>query len=66
VGDDLVDLPLLCRVGFSIGVSDAVKEVKEAVDYVTLLPGGKGAVREVCELLLKSQKKWKKCLEQSF
>ena len=64
MGDDLIDLPLLYRVGFAIGVSDAVKEVKKAVDYVTRLPGGKGAVREVCELLLTSQKKWRRCLEQ--
>ena len=64
MGDDLIDLPLLCRVGFAVGVSNAVKEVKKAVDYVTRLPGGKGAVREVCELLLKSQKKWKRCVEE--
>jgi 3-deoxy-D-manno-octulosonate 8-phosphate phosphatase (KDO 8-P phosphatase) len=64
VGDDLIDLPLLNRVGFAVGVSDAVKEVRKAVDYVTRLPGGKGAVREVCELVLKSQKKWKRCFKQ--
>jgi len=64
MGDDLIDLPLLYRVGFAIGVADAVKEVKKAVDYVTKVPGGKGAVREVCELVLKSQGKWKTCFEQ--
>jgi len=58
VGDDVVDLPLLSRVGFAIGVSDGVKEVKKVAHYVTKSPGGKGAVREVCELILKSQKKW--------
>ncbi|HPD60334.1 MAG TPA: HAD-IIIA family hydrolase [Thermodesulfobacteriota bacterium] len=63
MGDDLIDLPLLYRVGFAIGVSDAAREIKNAVDYVTKLPGGKGAVREVCELILKSQKKWKRCLK---
>ena len=64
IGDDLIDLPLLSRVGFAVGVSDAVKEVKKAADYVTRLPGGKGAVREVCELLLQSQKKWNKYVKQ--
>ena len=55
IGDDLIDLSLLSRVGFSVGVSDGVDAVKEAADYVTQLPGGKGAVREVCEIILKSQ-----------
>jgi len=58
IGDDLVDLPLLSNVGFSVAVSDAVDEVKENVDYVTKQRGGNGAVREVCELLLKAQGKW--------
>jgi 3-deoxy-D-manno-octulosonate 8-phosphate phosphatase (KDO 8-P phosphatase) len=60
IGDDLIDLPLLARVGFSVAVADASEEVKAAADYVTRLPGGKGAVREVCELILKAQGKWKK------
>lgn len=64
IGDDLIDLPLLSRVGFSISVADAMEEVKESVDYVTQLPGGKGAVRELCDLILKSQGKWEKCLKQ--
>lgn len=62
IGDDLVDLPLLSRVGFAVGVADAAEEVKESVDYVTRHTGGKGAVREVCELILKSQEKWEKLL----
>ena len=59
VGDDLVDIPVLRRVGFSAAVSDAIPEVKEIVDYVTDKKGGEGAVREICELLLKGQDKWK-------
>ena len=59
VGDDLVDIPVLRRVGFSAAVSDAIEEVKEIVDYVTDKKGGEGAVREICELLLKGQDKWK-------
>lgn len=58
VGDDLVDIPVLRRVGFAATVADAVAEVKEFVDYITVRPGGRGAVRELCELILKTQDKW--------
>ncbi|MBN2468329.1 MAG: HAD family hydrolase [Deltaproteobacteria bacterium] len=58
VGDDLVDVPLLAKVGFSVGVSNAVEEVRKRVDYVTTRKGGRGAVREVCDLILQSQDKW--------
>lgn len=58
VGDDLVDLCLLKKVGFPIAVSNAAAEIKEAAFYVTAKQGGRGAVREVAELLLKSQGKW--------
>ena len=64
VGDDLVDIPVLKKVGFSAAVPDAVPEVKEIVDYVTSKNGGEGAVREICELLLKAQNKWKKVTEK--
>ena len=52
VGDDLIDLPLLKRVGFSVGVANAVDAVKDAVDWVTERKGGEGAVREVADLIL--------------
>lgn len=58
VGDDIVDLPVMRRCGLSISVADAHEELKGSVDYVTLMPGGRGAVREVCELILKAQGKW--------
>jgi len=58
VGDDLVDLPLLARVGLAVAVADAAPEVRAAAHWVTTLPGGRGAVREVCDLLLKAQGKW--------
>ncbi|MBM2837592.1 MAG: phenylphosphate carboxylase subunit delta, partial [Deltaproteobacteria bacterium] len=58
VGDDLVDLPVMRRSGLSISVADASEELKGCVDYVTERPGGRGAVREVCELILKAQGKW--------
>jgi 3-deoxy-D-manno-octulosonate 8-phosphate phosphatase (KDO 8-P phosphatase) len=58
VGDDLVDLALLGRVGLAVAVADAVPEVLAAAHWVTSLPGGHGAVREVCDLLLKAQGQW--------
>ncbi len=58
VGDDLVDLPVLKRVGFAAVVADSVDEIKPFADYITEREGGKGAVREIVELILKSQEKW--------
>src|SRR3989344_1044709 len=58
IGDELVDVPLLRRVGFAVAVSDSVRDVKRYADYVILKNGGKGAVREVCELILNVQGKW--------
>jgi 3-deoxy-D-manno-octulosonate 8-phosphate phosphatase (KDO 8-P phosphatase) len=58
VGDDLVDLPVLRRVGFAVTVADGVEELRGRVDYVTRRPGGLGAVREVCDLLLKEAGCW--------
>jgi 3-deoxy-D-manno-octulosonate 8-phosphate phosphatase (KDO 8-P phosphatase) len=62
VGDDLPDLPLLQRVGLAVAVGDAVVEVKRAAHYITTVAGGHGAIREVVELILKSQGKWKKAI----
>ena len=58
VGDDLADLVILKRVGFAVAVANAVFEVKQAADYVTTKFGGKGAVRETVEHILKAQGKW--------
>ena len=52
MGDDWLDLPLLTRVGFSASVADGVHEVRQVVDYVTSQLGGRGAVREVCDLII--------------
>ncbi|MEX2494653.1 MAG: HAD-IIIA family hydrolase [Woeseia sp.] len=51
-GDDVPDLPLLQRVGFAVAVANAVEQVKAVCHHITARPGGSGAVREVCELLL--------------
>ena len=58
VGDDLVDLCLMKKVGFPIAVFNAATEIKEVATYVTFKQGGRGAVREVAELILKAQGKW--------
>jgi 3-deoxy-D-manno-octulosonate 8-phosphate phosphatase (KDO 8-P phosphatase) len=58
VGDDLVDLCLMKAVGFPIAVSNAAPEIKQVASYITTREGGRGAVREVAELILKSKDKW--------
>jgi 3-deoxy-D-manno-octulosonate 8-phosphate phosphatase (KDO 8-P phosphatase) len=55
MGDDLMDLPLLNRVGFAAAPANAVAEIRQRVHYTTEHGGGKGAVREVCDLILEAQ-----------
>ncbi|ADH86020.1 KdsC family phosphatase [Desulfurivibrio alkaliphilus] len=55
VGDDWLDLPLLLRAGLAVAVADAVAEVRAAAHYVTRAAGGRGAVREVCELIIEAR-----------
>lgn len=66
VGDDLVDLPVFSRVGFAVAVPNGVPEVCRQAHYVTSRSGGQGAVREVCELLLKAQGKWQGVTQKYF
>ncbi|MBI4707413.1 MAG: HAD hydrolase family protein [Candidatus Omnitrophica bacterium] len=63
VGDDLVDLCLMKRVGFPIAVFNALPEIKLNAAYITIRSGGRGAVREVAELILKAQDKWQDALK---
>ncbi len=58
VGDDLPDLPVLLACGLAVAVADACPEARAAAHHVTLAPGGRGAVREVVELLLRAQGRW--------
>jgi 3-deoxy-D-manno-octulosonate 8-phosphate phosphatase (KDO 8-P phosphatase) len=58
IGDDVVDIPMMRRAGFSAAVADAVAEVIKTADYVAAAPGGRGAVREICEMLLKACGHW--------
>jgi 3-deoxy-D-manno-octulosonate 8-phosphate phosphatase (KDO 8-P phosphatase) len=55
VGDDVLDLPVMMRVGLSIAVGDAHDYVKQRANWTTNLPGGYGAAREVCDLVMKAQ-----------
>lgn len=64
VGDDLLDLSLMERVAIAIAVADASNEVIQAADAVTHSKGGRGAVREVCEAILKAQGKWDYLVQQ--
>lgn len=58
IGDDVTDIPLMQRSELAVAVADAADETRLAAHYVTQLPGGFGAVREVCEIILKAQGHW--------
>jgi 3-deoxy-D-manno-octulosonate 8-phosphate phosphatase (KDO 8-P phosphatase) len=58
MGDDLLDLPVLARAGLALAPADAVVEVRQAVHHVTSARGGRGAVREAVELILRVQGRW--------
>jgi len=58
VGDDITDIPLMEKTGFSFAVADAVPLARRYADYVTRRKGGRGAAREICELILRQQGKW--------
>jgi 3-deoxy-D-manno-octulosonate 8-phosphate phosphatase (KDO 8-P phosphatase) len=64
IGDDVTDLPVLRYCGFAVAVANAVTEVKEYADYITSVPGGRGAVREVIEHILKQSGKWQELMKR--
>jgi 3-deoxy-D-manno-octulosonate 8-phosphate phosphatase (KDO 8-P phosphatase) len=66
VGDDLVDVPVMRRVGLAAAPSDAAPEVREIADYVTVSAGGRGAVREVVDVILRASGKWKEVTQSFF
>src|ERR1051326_3469219 len=63
VGDDVQDLPLFSRVGFAIAVANASPDVAAKASYITRSAGGRGAIREVVELILRAQGKWDAALK---
>jgi 3-deoxy-D-manno-octulosonate 8-phosphate phosphatase (KDO 8-P phosphatase) len=64
IGDDLMDLPIVRNVGLGVAVANAVDELKEYADYVTVRRGGEGAVREVIEYILKGSDRWASLMER--
>ncbi|MCM8778318.1 MAG: HAD-IIIA family hydrolase [Candidatus Omnitrophica bacterium] len=66
IGDDLIDIPILKRVGFAVCVPNAREELKPLVHYITRQRGGEGAVREIAEILLKAQDKWIQVTQRYF
>jgi len=63
MGDDLIDLPAMARAGVAIAVADAADEVKARADIVTRAAGGHGAVREICDAILKAAGLWENALK---
>ena len=66
IGDDVQDMAVLKHVGVAVAVADARPEVRKVADYTTKHPGGKGAIRETVELILKTQNKWNRVLERVY
>ncbi|MCF6298926.1 MAG: HAD hydrolase family protein [Thiomicrorhabdus sp.] len=63
IGDDILDLPILIRIGLAITPADGDDEVKSRVDYVSPFNGGKGCVREACEIIMRSQDSWQQHMD---
>lgn len=66
VGDDIVDLPVMRKVGFAATVADAVDDVKAFADMVAKRSGGRGAVREICDFLLRESGRWSAVTDRYF
>ena len=63
IGCELTDIPAMKKAGFAAAVADAVDEVKEIAHYITNAPGGRGPIREVCEVILRAMGKWDEWVE---
>ncbi|MBI84169.1 MAG: phenylphosphate carboxylase subunit delta [Planctomycetaceae bacterium] len=64
IGDDLPDLPVIQLAGLGVAVADAPASICERADYVTRSRGGRGAVRETVEMILKAQRRWESLLQR--
>ena len=64
VGDDLMDIPLVKRVGLGVAVANAADELKHVADYITTRPGGQGAVAEVIEAILHKSRRWEPLMDR--
>lgn len=63
IGDDLPDLPVMRKVGLGVAVADAAEEVRRSAHHTTQLGGGRGAVRETVEMILKAKAQWTNVIE---
>lgn len=66
MGDDLIDLPCMRAVGLALAPADAVREVKALAHWVSSKPGGRGAVRQACELILRSSGAWEEVIARYY
>lgn len=66
MGDDLIDIPVMRRAGFSVAVPNAAPQVPRYAHYVTAASGGRGAAREVCDMILQVQGLWDEVTERYF
>ncbi len=66
IGDDVIDVPILKRVGFAVCPPNAMEEVRGFAHLITGRSGGRGAVREVCDLLIRAQGKWEEAVGRYF
>lgn len=64
VGDDIVDIPIMTRAGLSVAVADATEETKKSAGMIAKNRGGRGAVREVAELILKAKGLWQGIIDE--
>lgn len=64
IGDDIVDISILKKVGLPVAVADSTEETKAAAVIVTTKSGGRGAVREICDLILKAKGKWDDLMDE--
>lgn len=64
LGSEITDLRLMKKVGFAVATNDAVDEVKDAAHYITNAPGGRGAMRETCEFILRARDGWDAWVEK--
>lgn len=64
LGCEILDIPFMKKVGFPVATSDAADEVKDVAAYVTSVPGGRGAMREVCEFILRAKGLWEEWVDK--
>jgi 3-deoxy-D-manno-octulosonate 8-phosphate phosphatase (KDO 8-P phosphatase) len=64
VGCDITDINIMKRIGLAVAPADAIDEAKKVADYVTIAPGGRGVIRELCEFILKAQGRWENWVEE--